>query len=109
VAKDRVVKQLKEEFALLRSDKGLLRGDPDEAEKILRTSEARLQTALDTLKVKTTCQWTANPKSWFPSQMKEETVLSYDWDGKPCQEKRVSETNFLLKAQGGTMKKVNQG
>ncbi|WP_239617227.1 hypothetical protein [Cohnella mopanensis] len=104
-AKERVVKQLKEEFTLLRADKDLLRGDPVKAEEVLRTSEARLEKALTTLKVSTVCQWTANPKSWFPSRLKEETELSYDWNGKPCKEKRISETNFILKGQGGTMKK----
>jgi hypothetical protein len=107
-AKDRIVNQLKEEFTLLRADKDLLRGDPARAEEVLRTSEKRLEKALATLKVMTVCQWTADPKSWFPSQLKEETELSYDWNGKSCKEKRISETNFILNEQGGTMKKVNK-
>jgi hypothetical protein len=108
VAKERVAAGLREDFKLLRADKELQKGDPDKANRILSDAGQRLETALTTLKVKTVCQWTANPKGWFPSQLKEETVLSYTWDGKPFQEKRISETNFLLKAQDGTMIKSNK-
>jgi hypothetical protein len=103
VAKERVAAGLRADFELLRADKELRKGDPEKANQILSDAGQRLETALTTLKVKTVCQWTANPKGWFPSQLTEETVLSYTWDGKPFQEKRISETNFLLKAQDGTI------
>lgn len=97
VARERLVKVLRDDFALLRADNGLLRGDPAKAEQILLDANKRLEEALSTLKVSTVCQWTADPKNWFPSQLKEESTLSYRWDGKPYKEKRISETNFSLK------------
>ncbi|TFE31814.1 hypothetical protein [Cohnella luojiensis] len=108
VATERVAAGLREDFKLLLADGELRKGNPDKANQILSDADQRLETALTTLKVKTVCQWTANPNGWFPSQLTEETVLSYTWDGKPFQEKRISETNFLLKAQDGTMIKSNK-
>ncbi|MCD9026538.1 hypothetical protein [Cohnella silvisoli] len=108
VARERVVAGLRADLALLRSDKELLRGDPKEAEKILSNAGKRLETAIATLKVKTVCDWTADPKDWFPDRLREETILTYSWDGKPFREKRIAETNFLHNAQDGTMKKVNK-
>ncbi|QJD83499.1 hypothetical protein [Cohnella herbarum] len=97
VARDRLAQVLRDDFALLRADNGLLRGDPAKAEQILLAANKRLEEALSTLEVTTVCQWTADPKSWFPSQLKEESTLSYRWNGKPYKEKRISETNFSLK------------
>jgi hypothetical protein len=108
VARKRVVAGLRADLALLRSDNNLLKGNRKEADKILSNAGKRLDTAISTLKVTTVCDWTTDPKDWFPNQLKEETVLTYMWDNKPCREKRVSKTNFLHNAQNGTMKKVNK-
>ncbi len=108
VARERVAAGLRADLALLRGDSGLLRGDPVKAERILSNAEQRLETAISTLKVTTACDWTADPKDWFPRQLKEETVLTYTWDDKPFREKRVSQTNFLQNKQDGTMKKANE-
>ncbi len=106
-AKERVVQGLRDELALLGADKDLLRGDPVKADQILHEANMRLEATLSTLQVTTVCHWTADARSWFPSQLKEETVLSYTWDNKSYKEKRISETNFTNKAQGGTMSKSN--
>jgi hypothetical protein len=105
VAKERVAKGLREELALLRSENDLMRGDPVKAEQILTKAEGRLEEALSSLKAVTVCDWTANPRDWFPYQLKEQTVLTYTWNEHSLQEKRVSETNFLLNAANGTMNK----
>ncbi|BBI34557.1 hypothetical protein [Cohnella abietis] len=105
VARERIVEGLREEFALLRRESGLLGGDSTGAEKILGKANKRLEAALSTLKVKTTCYWTANSKNWFPKQLREETVLTYSWEGKALQEMRLSKTNFLHNTQDGTISK----
>ncbi|RED65885.1 hypothetical protein [Cohnella lupini] len=107
-ASDRVAEGLREEIKLLRSDKELLRGDSVKAEQILAAADERLEKALTTLKANTVCLWTADPKSWFPERMREETSLTYVWEGKTYKEKRISETNFLRKVRNGTMLKVNK-
>jgi hypothetical protein len=108
IARERVIAGLRADFALLTNQSDLLRGHPVEANQIISRSKKRLEAALTTLKVKTVCNWTAEPKDWFPLRMSEETVMDYKWDGVPCQEKRISQTNFLHYAQGGTMKKANK-
>jgi hypothetical protein len=108
VARERVIAGLRADFALLSNESNLLRSNPVEANKIISRSKKKLEAALATLKVTTVCDWTADPKSWFPRRMSEETALAYTWDGMPCREKRISETNFLHNAQDGTMKKVNK-
>ncbi|RKP55349.1 hypothetical protein D7Z26_09125 [Cohnella endophytica] len=95
VAKARVADGLKEELSNLRADASLTKNNSAKAELILNAADKRLQAAISTLSVETVCYWTADPKSWFPKQMREETVLAYRWDGKPYKEKRVSQTNFL--------------
>lgn len=105
VAKMRVVKGLREEFALLRSEQGHLLGDTAKAEEILSKSERRLEEALSSLRVTTVCDWTADPQNWFPHQLKEQTVLTYIWNEQSLQEMRVSRTNFLLHTADGTIKK----
>jgi hypothetical protein len=108
VAREREVAGLRADFALLSNESNLLRGNPVEARKIISRSKKKLEAALATLKVTTVCNWTADPKDWFPRQMSEETALAYTWNGMPCREKRISVTNFLHNAQNGTMKKVNK-
>jgi hypothetical protein len=108
IARERVAKGLRADFVLLRTESSLLRRDPVKAEKILSTAGKQLEAAIATLKVTTVCDWTANPKDWFPSQLKEETVLNYKLKDKPYQEMRVSETYFHLQAQDGTINK-NKG
>jgi hypothetical protein len=108
VARERVITGLRADFALLSNKSNLLGANPVEANKIISRSKKKLEAALATLKVTTVCDWTADPKDWFPRQMREETALAYTWDGMPCREKRISETNFLHNARNGTMKKVNK-
>jgi hypothetical protein len=107
IARDRVISALRADFALL-SNESVLRSHPVEANQIISASKKRFEAALTTLKVSTVCNWTAEPKDWFPTQMSEETVLDYKWNGLPCREKRISQTNFLHNAPGGTMKKVSK-
>lgn len=108
VARERVAVGLRADLALLRSDNVYLSGDPKEAEKILSNAEKRLEAAISTLKVMTVCNWTADPKDWFPERLREETVLTYTWDEKPFREKRIAETNFHHNAQNGTMNEVHR-
>ncbi|WP_373229891.1 hypothetical protein [Cohnella sp.] len=105
IARERAAGGLRAEMKLLRSESGLLKRDPVEANKVLSRAEKRLEEALATLKVTTTCAWTANPQDWLPRQLKEETVLSYTWNAKAFKEERVSETNFHLHAQDDTIKR----
>jgi hypothetical protein len=107
VARDRVIAGLRADFALISKKDVLLRRDPVKANKIISQSKKRLEAALATLKVTTVCDWTAEPKNWLPRRVREETVLAYKWDDKPCTEKRISETNFLHSGRDGTIKKVN--
>ncbi|TVY00666.1 hypothetical protein [Cohnella terricola] len=103
-AKERISSGLKKEMALVRADSVLVGRHPERSEEILTAADKRLERMLSTLKATTVVHWKANPKNWFPYQMKEETVLSYEWQGKPYQEKRTAETNFLVRNQGGTIK-----
>lgn len=108
VAKARIVEGLRAEFALLSADKDLLRTEPSKVNSILSAANKRLEKVLSTLKVTTICHWTADPKSWFPHRLTEETVLKYTWGNKPCEEKRISETNFLHNVRGDTIGKSDK-
>jgi len=103
-AKERIASGLKKEMALLRADSALLGRHPERSEEILAAADKRLEMMLSTLKATTVVHWKANPKNWFPYQMTEETVLSYEWQGKSYQEKRTAETNFLARTPGDTIK-----
>lgn len=105
VAHERVADGLRADMKRLRSESGLLKRDPREAEAILSNAEERLEKALKTLKVTTTCVWTANPKNWLPQQLKEETVMTYRWNDATYKEKRVSKTDFHLNTQDGTIRR----
>ncbi|MFC4598813.1 hypothetical protein [Cohnella hongkongensis] len=97
-AKRRIADALREEMDEVRADRTLYGTDPERARRKLEEANRKLEAALATLKVDTVVLWTANSKSWFPIRMEEETELSYAWEGKAYSEKRMSETNFLVKA-----------
>jgi len=97
-AKQRIADSLRAEMAALGS------GSSAEAKETLRRANEALEKALGTLQVTTECRWTAERRTWFPKQLKEETLLKYEWKGKPYAEKRVAVTNFLPPARNGTMK-----
>ncbi len=96
-AKQRVADGLRKELEDMKADKRLFAKDPEETRKRLEAADRQLEAALSGLRVDTVVIWTANPKSWFPSRMTEETKLTYVWDGKTYSEKMTSETNFLAK------------
>ncbi|TJY43281.1 hypothetical protein E5161_05130 [Cohnella pontilimi] len=105
-ATKRIAEGLRAEIRGLRTDvtgKSLSAKQRKQAEDVLSKADRTLDEALSTLRVRTVCLWTADRSTWFPRQMREETVLSYRWNGKPYREKRVSETNFLRGGSNGTM------
>ncbi|MFC5469905.1 hypothetical protein ACFPPD_14320 [Cohnella suwonensis] len=106
VAKRRVAEELRQQLAMLRSTyaTGSKETGVGKAAAILSEAEARMEAAIKSLKVRTVCYWTADPKNWFPSQLKEESQLSYEWEGRSLNEKRSSETNFHNDADGDTIK-----
>ncbi|WP_123039937.1 hypothetical protein [Cohnella candidum] len=107
-ARNQIANSLKEELDRLRTDlKGrkLTAEQKKRAEDLLTHADSRLDAALATLKVQTVCLWTADPKTWFPRQMTEQTQLAYTWNGKPYSEKRVSVTDFLPAGRSVTMGK----
>lgn len=106
IALERVRADLRAEMKLLRSENDLLKRDPAESDKILSKAEKRLEEALATLKVMTTCEWTANPKGWLPRQLKEKTTMSYKWNTQTFKEERTSVTHFHLNVQDDTIKKI---
>jgi len=98
LAKARIADGLREEMKLLRTDESLPGLHSAEREKTLASADKKLEAALSTLQVETVVHWTANPKSWFPIRMEEETELNYTWEGVSYREKRTSATDFLAKA-----------
>lgn len=55
---------------------------------------------MDSLTATTVCQWTADRRTWFPKELKEETVMQYRVEGRWRTEKRISVTNFRRRADG---------
>ncbi|MFC5703466.1 hypothetical protein ACFPVX_19430 [Cohnella faecalis] len=107
-ARQRMADGLKAEMAQLRdslNESKLGGARKAEAEAVLRDADKTLAAALSTLSAETECVWTADRRTWFPSRLKEETKLSYTWQGKPREERRVSETNFLRNPQSDTIGK----
>ncbi|MFC5403186.1 hypothetical protein [Cohnella soli] len=106
VAKQRMAEELRKQLSTLRSmyaqDTKSNKGG--KALAILDEADAKLEDAIKSLKVQTVCYWTADPRSWFPFRLKEETELSYMWEGKALNEKRRSETKFHNGADGVTIK-----
>lgn len=105
VARKRMADGLRAELAAVRSESAMIRQNREAAEKVLTQAEKTMEEALSTLQVETVCRWSADPRTWFPRQLREETVLEYTWDGKPYREKRVSVTNFLPRDRNGTINK----
>ncbi|MDB4866028.1 MAG: hypothetical protein JWR03_361 [Cohnella sp.] len=106
-AKRRVAEGLRAELSGLRTEikgKTLSSASRNQAATVLDQAGRNLNKALSTLHVKTLCLWTADRNTWFPRQMKEETELAYEWNGKTLREKRVTETNFLRGGPNGTIR-----
>ncbi|MFC5532316.1 hypothetical protein [Cohnella yongneupensis] len=104
VAKRRIADHLRKELTDLGQEKVLLQRKPDQSAKVLTQAKATLEDVLGSLKVTTNCQWTANRRTWFPTQLQENTLLQYKWKGKTYEEKRVSVTNFRAASGNGTIK-----
>lgn len=104
IALDRVKADLRAELKLLRSESDLLKRAPKESDRILTRAEKRLEQALETLRVTTVCDWTANQKDWLPQQFKEQTVMTYTWNNQSYKEERTSVTHFHLNDQDDTIK-----
>lgn len=66
-------------------------------------AEGRFREALATLEASTVCRWTADRRTWFPLQLKEETVLRYTIAGKAYVEKRSSVTSFRARLDSDTI------
>jgi hypothetical protein len=107
-AKARVVESLKKDMSIVGAEGSLVKGDQARAKTILAEANKKLDAAIATLRVTTECEWVADSKTWYPSRMTENTVLTYKWDKVTKQEKRVSETNFLIPSSNGTMKKLQR-
>ncbi|MBB6735865.1 hypothetical protein, partial [Cohnella zeiphila] len=100
-AKERVARPLRSRLSGLKRDgQDLLRVDsasPDARESAAaRERETRrLERKLSTLRVATVCEWTADRRTWFPSELREETTVAYrDENGRDIAEKTTSVTNF---------------
>ncbi|CAM3721802.1 hypothetical protein COLU111180_04975 [Cohnella lubricantis] len=63
----------------------------------LKASKQRDE-ALQSLKATTVCRWTADRRTWFPAELKEETVLQYRIGGAWRTQKRASITHFRRRA-----------
>lgn len=103
VAKRRIADQLRKELSALEEDKTLLARKPDQSASLLAEAKMTLEKAIDSLKVTTNCEWSANRRTWFPTRLQEDTVLEYKWNGKSYSEKRASVTNFRTGSGDGTM------
>ncbi|MFD0671845.1 hypothetical protein [Cohnella sp. GCM10027633] len=103
VAKRRIADQLRKELTAIGEDKMLLGRKPEQSANVLKEAKATLENVLGGLKVTTECQWTANKRTWFPTRLQEDTLLEYEWKGKPYKEKRLSVTNFRAGSRNGTM------
>jgi hypothetical protein len=107
-AKRRIADGLRAELSGLRTElkgKTLSSVKRNQATTALDRADRTLNKALSSLQVKTVCLWTADRNTWFPRQMKEQTELAYQWNGKTLREKRVAETNFLRGTPNGTIRK----
>jgi hypothetical protein len=105
VARKRIADSLRADLAAVRNERKPAGKNRAAAEKVLTRADQTLELALSTLQVSTVCLWSADPRTWFPRQLKEETVLQYTLGGRPYQEKRVSVTNFLPDNRSGTISK----
>lgn len=105
VARKRIATSLKGDLAAVRNEKAFAGKNREAAEKVLRRADKTLDEALSTLQVSTVCLWSADPRTWFPRRLKEETVLEYRLGGRSYREKRVSVTNFLPADRSGTISK----
>lgn len=103
VAKQRIADQLRKELNTLEQDKMLLERNSKKSTEVLSQAKATLEDVLTSLKVTTNCQWSANKRTWFPTQLQEDTLLQYTWKGKPYREKRISVTNFRAASRSGTI------
>jgi hypothetical protein len=107
-AKRRIAEGLRAELSGFRTEikgKTLSSVKRNQAATVLDQADRNLSKALSTLQVKTLCLWTADRNTWFPRQMKEETELAYQWNGRTLREKRVTETNFLRGGPNGTIRR----
>ena len=59
--------------------------------------ERRLREMLATLRASTVCVWSADRRTWFPRELREETTLSYRQGGRDVTVKRTAVTNFRRK------------
>lgn len=61
--------------------------------------------ALDSLQASTVCSWTADRRTWFPTELKEETVLRYTSGGRPITERRTTVLHFRRKPDGAIIER----
>jgi hypothetical protein len=99
-AKERVARPLRSRLSGLRREAaGRLQAaaaTPDAKEAAAKPDREtkRLEGKLSTLRVVTVCEWTADRRTWFPSELREETTIAYRQDGRDVVEKTTSVTNF---------------
>lgn len=103
-AKRRIETLLRKELSDLEADKALLERSPKASANVLGQAKKTLENTLSGLKVTTDCVWTANRRTWFPARLQEDTVLTYEWQGKTVTERRESYTNFRKSSGSDTMK-----
>jgi hypothetical protein len=65
------------------------------AEQTIGQAQQELDRMLATLEVSTVCYWTADRKTYFPLELREQTTLRYKRGGRDAVEKRVAVTRFL--------------
>ncbi|RUS48338.1 hypothetical protein [Cohnella sp. AR92] len=109
VARDRIKKELRSQMSTVALETGRLiserREDAGEqAKSKLEQANRVLDEALGTLSVSTVCRWKADPRTWFPKSLSEESLLTYTLSGNSYTEKRISETNFQPGRDSDTMK-----
>lgn len=71
--------------------------------RALGRSEAELEERLASLEASTVFTWIADKRTWFPKELREETELRYEADGKERRERRTSVTIFRKGGSGDTM------
>lgn len=71
--------------------------------RALGRSEAELEERLASLEASTVFTWIADRRTWFPKELREETELRYEADGRERRERRTSVTIFRKGGFGDTM------
>lgn len=107
-AKARAAKQLRSELEQSRPESAGRQTSSGPADDMIRSEADKrgvaaatmIDEAISTLKATTLCRWTADRRTWFPRELREETVLRYRQNGRWQTEKRTAVIYFRKRADG---------